>query len=95
MMQKDQIYVFWGYSVDGMVLAKDVMDKGKLRQPVFVLPKKTEYNADEESKIVDELMDFGAIVLHEDFGKKLNIRGVRHFFMTEKQDDNVSRARTI
>ncbi len=87
-----RIYVFWGYSVGGKVLAKDVMTKSEFRQPVFVLPKKTEYDSEEESRIIDELMDFGAVVIHEDFGKKLRIKGVRHFFMTEKQDDNVSLA---
>lgn len=91
-IEHDKIYVFWGYSVDGMVLAKDMMTKKEFRQPVFVLPKKTEYDEAEESRIIDELMDIGAIVVHEDFEKDLNIYGARHFFMTEKQDDNVSRA---
>lgn len=89
---KKQIYVFWGYSVGGKVLAKDVMTKSEFRQPVFVLPKKTEYDSEEESRIIDELMDSGAVVVHEDFGKDLSIKGERYFFMTEKQDDNVSLA---
>lgn len=89
---KKRIYVFWGYSVGGKVLAKDVMTKSEFRQPVFVLPKKTEYDSEEESRIIDELMDFGAVVIHEDFGKDLSIKGERYFFMTEKQDDNVSLA---
>lgn len=84
--------VFWGYSLDGKILAKDMIDKGEFCQPVFVLPKKTEYNKDEESRIIDELMAFGAIVVNEDFEGRLKIDGVRHFFMSEKQDDNVSLA---
>lgn len=89
---RDRKNVFWGYSLDGKVLAKDMIEKSEFCQPVFVLPKKTEYVKDEEARIIDELMAFGAIVVNEDLDGRLKIDGVRHFFMSEKQDDNVSLA---
>lgn len=92
-IDRDKINVFWGYSAGGVVLAKDmIIDKQEFRQPVFVLQKKTKYDETEESRIVNELMDIGAIVLNEDIDEELNIDGMRHFFMTERQDFNVSLA---
>lgn len=85
--------VFWGYSVGGVLLAKDILRTSVWQQAIFVLPRSLRDDEDEEKRIFEQLDSMGAVVLYEDMDTACYIpRAHRHFFLTEDQDFNIQQA---
>ncbi len=84
--------IFWGYSDGGVLLAKDIMNHTFSDRAIFVMPENIPLSREVEQYRFEEIDGIEGIVLYKDLSKEIDIRAVRHFFLTEDQDLNVKLA---
>lgn len=85
--------IFWDISPGGTLLAVDILNKTVSQQTIFVLPISIRDEQEKDQALFEHIDEMGAVALYRDFDlMRKNLRGHRHFFLSEDQDFNLRMA---
>jgi len=82
--------IIWGYSDVGFELARDILKNSRClnEEPVFVLDNDASGDEGVNKRIFNRLCNADILAVTEDISEDgKHIRGHRHYFITENQDD--------